>query len=461
MNKNASLPLRFALAVALVQACSEGDPSTLPVDEDVPGDASTTDDVEAPADVAANDVVTSDVATPPDTTALDVTRPDAAPADAMLDTAPTDATLDAVTTDVSIDARPVDVTTDVAPIDATLDVAPADAAVDVRPADAAVDVAPTDVSSDAPADGSVTPAGGFSATGSWPVPASGLSDGFYTSSSATGTRWWALLDMDGDHLPDLVQTGDPARTGGYVFGAGTATPYWKVFRNTGSGFALTAINWPVPDIGLSDGPYVTFSATGTRWWSTLDLDGDGRPDLVQTGDPARTGGYVFGAGTATPYWKVFRNTGSGFAATATTWATPDIGLSDGPYTTSSATGVRWWSTMDMDGDRRPDLVQTGDPARTGGYVFGAGTATPSWKVFSNSGSGFARAATSWSTPDIGLGDGPYVTFSATGVRWWSTLDMNGDGRVDLAQTGDPSRTGGYVFPAAGAAPGSWRVFLGR
>ena len=37
-----------------------------------------------------------------------------------------------------------------------------------------------------------------------------------------------------------------------------------------------------------------------------DIDGDGRPDLVQTGDPARTGGYVFGAGTATPgSWRVF------------------------------------------------------------------------------------------------------------------------------------------------------------
>lgn len=290
MDKHASLLLRLALAVALVPACSDN-PSTAPIDEDVPGDASTTDDAQAPVDNGVNDVVASD--TPADTAAdvtadatpLDVAQPaDASPADATIDIAPADATIDAPPADAAIDARPADVTTDVAPIDA----------------------APTDVASDAPSDGSVTPAGGFSAAGSWPVPASGLSDGFYTSSSATGTRWWALLDMDGDHLPDLVQTGDPSRTGGYVFGAGTATPYWKVFRNTGAGFALTATNWPVPDIGLSDGPYVTFSATGTRWWSTLDMNGDGRVDLAQTGDPARTGGYVFPAvGAAPGSWRVF------------------------------------------------------------------------------------------------------------------------------------------------------------
>ncbi|MFO0648965.1 MAG: hypothetical protein U0326_22170 [Polyangiales bacterium] len=317
MDKNASLLLRFALAVALIQACSEGNPSTPPVDEDVPGDVSTTDDVEIPVDTSAKDVasndapadITSDTATPADAT-LDVVGADAsldtAPTDASLDTAPADATLDVVGADVSLDVRPVDVTTDVAPIDVTLDVSPVDAAVDVRPADAATDVVSTDVARDVPSDGPVTPAGGFSAAGSWPVPASGLSDGFYASSVATGTRWWALLDMDGDHLPDLVQTGDPARSGGYVFGAGTATPYWKVFRNTGAGFALTAINWPVPDIGLSDGPYATFSAAGVRWWSTLDMNGDGRIDLAQTGDPARTGGYVFaGVGAAPGSWRVF------------------------------------------------------------------------------------------------------------------------------------------------------------
>jgi hypothetical protein len=300
---------------------------------------------------------------------------------------------------------------------------------------------------------------GFATTAAaWSVPDIGLSDGPYTPSSATGVRWWSTFDLDGDGRPDLVQTGDPTRTGGYVFGAGTATPTWRYYRNTGTGFAATPTAWSVPDIGLTDGPYATASATGVRWWITLDLNADGRPDLVQTGDPTRTGGYVFGAGTATPSWRVFANTGTGFATTGAAWATPNIGLADGPYTAASATGTRWWTTLDATGDHRPDLVQTGDPARTGGYVFGAGTASPSWRVFANTGTGFAAAAGAWATPDIGLADGPYATAAATGVRWWSTLDLNGDGRIDLAQTGDPTRTGGYVFAGT---PRTWRVFLGR
>ncbi len=233
-----------------------------------------------------------------------------------------------------------------------------------------------------------------------------------------------------------------------------------MFRNTGTGFASSATTWSTPNVGLSDGPFTTFSASGTRWWATMDLDGDHRPDLVQTGDPARSGGYVFGAGTASPYWRVFRNSGSGFASAGTNWATPDIGLSDGPYVTTAAAGTRWWTTMDIDGDSRPDLVQTGDPTRSGGYVFGAGTVGAHWRVFANSGAGFSASGTNWATPDIGLSDGPYTTFAASGTRWWTTVDMNNDGRVDLAQTGDPARSGGYVFAGSGGAPASWRVHFG-
>ncbi|MFO0610157.1 MAG: VCBS repeat-containing protein [Polyangiales bacterium] len=489
-------PFHALTLLALAAGCADPAPDPTPPD-DVPMESATPAD--APPDAVTDDAPDAADASSPDATTNDASSdaaPDAAPdvaadsapdvtadgaSDAMSDVAP-DVANDAPTTDaapdVASDAPTADAARD-ATLDASLDAAldassdaaldassdaPLDVALDARPdvapdvaTDAAPDVAP-DVATDAPAgDGGV--AGGFSTTAAgWVVPPNGLSDGFYATALANGTRWWTLVDMNGDGRPDLVQTGDPARTGGYVFGAGTATPTWRVFLNTGTGFSTAAVAWTLPDIGLSDGPYVADIANGTRWWSTFDIDGDRRPDLVQTGDPTRTGGYVFGAGTATPTWRVFRNTGTGFATTAVAWTLPNIGLSDGPYTANIANGSRWWSTMDMDGDGRPDLVQTGDPARTGGYVFGAGTATPTWRVFRNTGTGFAATATAWALPNIGLSDGPYTANIAEGVRWWSTMDLDGDGRPDFVQTGDPARTGGYVFGAGTATP-TWRVYV--
>jgi len=280
-------PFHALTLLALAAGCADPAPDPTPPD-DVPLDGA------KPADAAPD----ATDASSPDATADDASSDaaaDAAPdvaADASSDAAP-DVTIDAPTADAALDAT-LDTSSDAA-IDASLDASP-DAAPDASP-DAAPDAAP-DVATDAPAgDGGV--AGGFSPTAAgWVVPPNGLSDGFYATALANGTRWWTLADMNGDGRPDLVQTGDPARTGGYVFGAGTATPTWRVFRNTSTGFATTATAWAVPNIGLNDGPYTASIAAGTRWWATLDLNGDRRADLVQTGDPARTGGYVFGAGAA-------------------------------------------------------------------------------------------------------------------------------------------------------------------
>ncbi len=254
-------PLHALTLLALAAGCADPAPDPTPPD-DVPVDAAKQPDAapDAMADASSPD------ATSPDATSLDATSdaaadvapdvtPDAAP-DVALDAAP----------DVAIDAPMVDATPDVMR-DAAIDASP-DVALDARP-DAAPDAAPDvagDVATDAPAgDGGV--AGGFSATASgWVVPPNGLSDGFYATALASGTRWWTLADMNGDGRPDLVQTGDPTRTGGYVFGAGTATPTWRVFLNTGAGFSTTAVAWALPNIGLSDGPYVADIANGTRWW---------------------------------------------------------------------------------------------------------------------------------------------------------------------------------------------------
>ncbi|AKU92763.1 glycine-rich protein [Vulgatibacter incomptus] len=234
---------------------------------------------------------------------------------------------------------------------------------------------------------------GFAATATeWSLPGdSPTTNGFNSIASS----WWTTMDLDGDGKPDLVV---PA-------GATDDNRRWLVYKNTGSGFAATATEWSVPaDSPTSNG----FYSVASSWWTTMDLDGDGKPDLVV---PA-------GATEDNRRWLVYKNTGSGFAATATEWSVPaDSPTSNGFYSVASS----WWTTMDLDGDGKPDLVV---PA-------GATEDNRRWLVYKNTGSGFAATATEWSLPaDSPTSNGFYSVASS----WWTTMDLDGDGKPDLVVT---------------------------
>ncbi len=124
----------------------------------------------------------------------------------------------------------------------------------------------------------------FAATASdWaiPYPTGDLANSFH-----------AVLDLDGDGLPDLVQ-----HTAEYQYGdddPGLGVNHWRVFRNTGDGFAATASDWAIP--------YPTDDLANS-FHAVLDLDGDGLADLVQ-----HTSEYQYGdddPGLGVNHWRVF------------------------------------------------------------------------------------------------------------------------------------------------------------
>jgi len=205
-------------------------------------------------------------------------------------------------------------------------------------------------------------------------------------------------------------------------------------------FETKAMPWGVPEGGW-DG--AGFNVIGTSYWSTLDINGDGLPDLVSTSptDDGVTWGYPNDT-----HWRVFLNEGDGFAAAHATWDVPDGGWTGAGF---NGIGSSYWSTLDINGDDLPDLVSTSAP--DDGVTWGYPNDTH-WRVFLNEGDGFAAAHTAWDVPDGGW---PGAGFNGIGSSYWSTLDINGDDLPDLVSTSAPDDGVTWGYPN----DTHWRAFL--
>ncbi len=172
----------------------------------------------------------------------------------------------------------------------------------------------------------------------------------------------ALIDMNGDGKPDIVWTEDsvtPENDLGYT--------YWKVFLNTGSGFNETPIIWDLPQGGWSSYDSYTkisdqYVANGNYFMHSLvDMNGDGKPDMVWTEDRA-TNQWAGDAEIGNSYWMVFENTGNGFSETNSEWALPQEELPSyhkyyNTLADQSSYNLRF-IPIDMNGDRQLDMVWT-------------------------------------------------------------------------------------------------------
>ena len=125
-------------------------------------------------------------------------------------------------------------------------------------------------------------------------------------------------------------------------------------------------DFSLPDVGGND-PYIAFDSLGgstnlpgdiAHYWATVDLTGDGLPDLVRT--------YLENDATVgNARWLLYANTGNGFAAGAD-FPLPDVGGND-PYIAFDSLGgstnlpgdiAHYWTTVDLTSDGPLDLVRT-------------------------------------------------------------------------------------------------------
>ena len=281
----------------------------------------------------------------------------------------------------------------------------------------------------------------------------------YNSLASTGAfalaRNWATLDLNGDRRVDLALTSNPMT--GAIFTTGGVT-HWNVHLGTAQGFSSAPTQWVVPaNAAVAQGYNVANSATGSNFWSTIDISGDGRPDLVHTMNPLSMGPSVSMVGSPTDGWLPRRGNASGFDSNATAMTVPRIaGLSGGLDRTVNDTSTRRWLLAELTGDALVDLVITADPATdtvwaTNRWVLCPGTAT---------GFGAFAGCPSVSVPDNGVVGGfkSASSFATAMRRVWQLADMNGDGRADLIQTMN-SAGAITVEPFLNGTSPYWKVWL--
>jgi hypothetical protein len=135
---------------------------------------------------------------------------------------------------------------------------------------------------------------------------------------------------------------------------------WRLYRNTGSGFAAAATPWPLPSEHRRQ--FERASGQGRCGAAPdilhvlVDLTADGRPDLVVTD------GCSVEPEVGASRWELFGNTGTGFAPAGLAWPLPtsfagEFGLAADQGTCGVAPDVLH-ALVDLTGDGRPELVVT-------------------------------------------------------------------------------------------------------
>lgn len=188
---------------------------------------------------------------------------------------------------------------------------------------------------------------------------------------------YALLDLTGDSITDLVVYGDTCD-------ATVGTTHWDVYAGSPSGFAQAPSAFSIPAARCQ----VSFGELSEIYdplkYALMDLTGDARADLVVYDDQCDTQ-----VGTAR--WDVYPASASGFAAAPSPFALPAPRCQVPFSELSEIYGAVHYALADLSCDGFPDLVVTTDECD-------ANVGVTHWDVYSASASGFAAAPTSLGVP---------------------------------------------------------------
>jgi len=300
----------------------------------------------------------------------------------------------------------------------------------------------------------------------WRAPGSDL-----RRTAKSGSRVLAdLVDVDGDGRSDYVDSSS------FTIGS----PYWRVYRNEGDGFAATPASFRAPL------PYLGRTEDGALLYSLLDMNADGLPDLLAA---AGDEGYLIVEWENVDAWYVFYNTGNGLSPVPVPWTVEGEATLPRFLSMSDEHGTLA-DLVDITGDGRPDLVRQSlasdrerDGIRTGcssiscyadsapSIAVASGYCCHNMRVFVNTGSSFSDPI-AWEYPSAAargwIEECPFSSWIDCGRPWlyqYDLFDFNGDGLVDFVTQGGPGDEFDtwrvYFHPAtpgrSGQGPGSTRT----
>ena len=281
---------------------------------------------------------------------------------------------------------------------------------------------------------------GWTKSTTWTMPVHPKGDGTYYGSIVTGQATDIIMDVNGDGLPDWVET---------IYSA-TSNETYDVWLNTGTGW-VRSTSWALP-VHTNTLPPYTVTTQGvqlgfspincnvgiggsyqcaTRSDSIGDINGDGLPDFIETVDNT----------SFLEYDVVWINNGKNGWIKNTAWTMPMYENTSGHDANEPMrlgdNGTFSTQIADVNNDGLPDFVASCDCGTT------SGSANPQFPmIFINTGQGWATS--SWGEPTR-TGSGAYngsilgyTQYSSTSepMQFRSVVlqDVNGDGSLDWIES---------------------------
>lgn len=143
------------------------------------------------------------------------------------------------------------------------------------------------------------------------------------------------------------------------------------------GFSPSHTQWNIP-ANTDDGDWKLDDSYSRH--NVFDLNGDGKPDLIDSENEATTSVSDVFVNGSQKYWKVYLNTGSGFSTTFTQWNIP-TNLDDGDWKFFDAYSRH--QVMDFNGDGLPDFIDSEDEGTTTVSDVFLNGSQKYWKVYLN------------------------------------------------------------------------------
>lgn len=237
-----------------------------------------------------------------------------------------------------------------------------------------------------------------------PAPRCGAS---FDALGKSGSVGYAMLDLTHDGRSDLVVFRDGCD-------ASVGKDHWDVYPGGDGGFAPAPTRYALPAPRCNT-KLDALGKTGALGYTLSDLSGDGRVDLVVHRDDCDEA-------VGRDRWDLYAGGSDGFAASPASYALPAARCKT-KFDALGGFGAVRFALLDLDGDRRSDLVVYDDACdeAVGGKR---------WDLYAAGATGFAAAPTPFALPAARCGS-RFDALAKNDALGFGLLDLSCDRRPEL------------------------------